>query len=37
LDQLAEAFALKRRSQTNPSGKLIYLVHPLSREVRLEA
>jgi hypothetical protein len=37
LAQLAEAFALKRRSQTNPSGKLIYLVHPLSREVRLEA
>jgi hypothetical protein len=40
LDQVAEAFALKRRRQTNPSGesgKLIYLVHPLSREVQLEA
>jgi len=33
LDQLAEAFALTRRSRTQPSGKLIYLVHPLSREV----
>jgi hypothetical protein len=37
LEELAAAYSIKRRSETNGSGKLIYLVDPLSREVQLEA